>query len=249
MTTSPRSATRKTPADAAAILRSLAIVEAERTRRAGDARLAARVPPVKAFQQARFEATHADLLQSARYRDAARFFLDELYGPEDFTRRDAQFARIVPALVRLFPQGIVDTVATLAELHALSEELDTAMALALPADGLDADGYVAAWRAVGRRADRERQIALVMDVGHALDRITRAPMLVASLKLMRGPARAAGLSELQSFLERGLDTFRAMGGAGEFMQRIEARERTLLDRLFDAGVAQATVAAGLPQGG
>ncbi len=61
-------------------------------------------------------------------RDAARFFLDDLYGPEDFTRRDEQFARVVPGLVRLFPQEIVGTVISLGELHALSEQFDTAMA-------------------------------------------------------------------------------------------------------------------------
>ena len=33
----------------------------------------------------------------ARYAGAARFFLDELYGPGDFSQRDAQFARVVPA--------------------------------------------------------------------------------------------------------------------------------------------------------
>ena len=46
--------------------------------------------------------------------------LDELYGPQDFSDRDAQFARVVPALVRLFPQELVETVAVLARLHALS---------------------------------------------------------------------------------------------------------------------------------
>lgn len=67
------------------------------------------------------------MLESKRYGAASRFFLDELYGPIDFTQRDHQFARVVPALVKLFPWQIVDTVGALAALHALSEALDTQM--------------------------------------------------------------------------------------------------------------------------
>jgi len=234
------------PPDEASILRSLDAVEAERVARSADPALAARVVALKAWQQARFRLTHAELLASPRYRDAARFFLDELYGPADFSRRDAQFARIVPALVRLFPQSIVDTVAGLAELHALSERLDTAMARALPADTVDAAGYVAAWRQVGEPASRERQVALVLAAGRQLDRHTRVPLLAASLRMMRGPARAAGMGDLQSFLERGLDTFRAIRGAGEFLGSIEARERALLGRLFDPALAAEALAAELP---
>jgi len=233
-------------ADEASILRSLDAVERERAARAADASLGRRVVALKAWQQARFRITHAELLESTRYREAARFFLEELYGPADFSRRDAQFARIVPALVRLFPQGIVDTVAGLADLHALAERLDSAMARALPGDRVDAPGYLAAWRQVGEPEARERQIVLVIAAGRQLDRHTRVPLLSASLRMMRGPARAAGMGELQSFLERGLDTFRAIGGAAEFLGHIETRERALIARLFDPAVGAKSLEAELP---
>jgi hypothetical protein len=230
MTAPPRAAA----ADAPAILRSLAAVEEERARRQAVPGLGEKVQAVKAYQQGRFEHSHAELLASPRYVAAARFFLDELYGPSDFSRRDAQFVRIVPALVRLFPQEVVETVATLGELHALSESLDSAMAEALPSPAVDARAYAQAWQATGRRADREQQIDLMLAVGRSLDRYTRKPMLSTSLRMMRGPARAAGLSDLQAFLERGLDTFKTMRGPTEFLAGIEARERALLVQLFTA---------------
>lgn len=223
------------------ILDHLAVVAAERRRRAGDPPLAARVQAVKAWQHQRFADTYADLLATPRYGRAARFFLDDLYGPHDFSQRDDQFARIVPALVRLFPAEIVLTVRALAELHAISEELDTQMAQAVRDGALDATAYGAAWRQVGRAPDRERQIRLMLEVGGALDRFTRNPLLRHSLKLMRGPARAAGLGALQSFLENGFDTFREMRGAREFLDTVASRERALAAALFAAGsVAEAT---------
>jgi hypothetical protein len=223
--------------EATAILDNLHAVAAERSRRLADAALDARVHVVKHYQHARFGRTYADLLAQPRYARAAQFFLDDLYGPKDFTDRDTQFARVVPGLTRLFPHEIVLTVHSLSELHALSESLDTQMAQRLPAPQLDRAGYIAAWQSVGRPADRERQIELMLAVGHALDRYTRNPLLRHSLRLMRGPARALGIGALQSFLESGFDTFRDMRGAAEFLSTIASRERDLAAALFAADPA------------
>jgi hypothetical protein len=214
------------------ILGNLKVVAAERQRRQGDSALEERVRAVKHFQHDRFQRTYADLLAQPRYASATRFFLDDLYGPRDFTQRDAQFVRIVPALVRLFPQPIVQTVRALSELHALSETLDTRMAALLPGGSIDMPAYARAWQAASSPEVREQQIALMLSVGQALERYTRNPLLSHSLRLMRGPARAAGLAALQSFLEVGFETFRGMHGASEFLSTIAARERALAAQLF-----------------
>jgi len=218
---------------AARILEHLAAVDAERRRRAAAPALGQAVAAMKGYQQARFARSHADLLADARHGPAARFFLDELYGPRDFASRDAQFARIVPALVRLFPREIAETVEALAAVHGLSERLDSAMGEHLGAAALDRPAYVRAWQATGEATARGRQIELVMRVARALDRHTRSRVLRASLKAMRGPARAAGLAALQAFLETGFDAFGAMRGAGEFLAVIETREAALVRRLFE----------------
>ena len=229
------------PDIATRILQSLAAVDVERRKRADAPPLAGDVAALKAYQQARFARTHASLLAHPRYGRAANFFLNELYGPQDFTQRDAQFSRIVPALVRLFPADTVATVESLAAVHALSERLDTAMAIHLGGAAPTRSSYVRAWQATGEAAARARQIELVMSVGEALDRHTRSFVLRASLKAMRGPARAAGMGALQTFLEGGFDAFGAMGGAREFLAAIESRETALARRLFDpAAVAAAT---------
>ncbi len=239
------------------ILQSLAAVQAERQRRLATPGLVDAVLALKAWQQKRFARTHASLLAHPRYGRAANFFLDELYGPQDFSQRDAQFSRIVPALVRLFPADTVATVESLAAVHALSERLDTAMAIHLQGAVPSPASYVCAWQATGEAAARARQIELVMRVGEALDRHTRSIVLRASLKAMRAPARAAGMGALQGFLEAGFDAFGAMHGAREFLAAIQARETALAKRLFEPGaVAAATgplapddVLAQLPQAG
>ena len=222
------------PLTADSLLNELRAVDAERARRAAEPELDARVQALKAYQQRRFAQTYADLLAHPRYQAATRFFLQELYGPDDFRQRDAQFARVIPTLTRLFPDEVIETVARLARLHALSERLDPRMAERLDSADITPARYADAWRACGEPAARQQQIELTMAVGDALDRLTRKPLLRQSLRLMRGPAQLAGLGALQNFLECGFDTFRAMRGAAEFLSTVRQREDALARGLFQA---------------
>lgn len=203
-----------------------------------DPSLADAVRIVKAVQARRFSGTYADLLAAGPYAAAARFFLEELYSDRDYAERDAQFARIAGAIEKFFPQDVVQTAVALAKLHALTEHLDLGMARAWrDQDGSDAARYVRAWRAVGRHHDRQSQLTVVLAVGDEMARLTRLPGLRFMLRMMRGPAAAAGLQSLQRFLETGFDTFAAMakrkGGAEVFLQTIQEREQDLIDALFD----------------
>lgn len=228
------------------ILDHLALVERLRSCRSADSELDRRVLAVKRFQHARFERTYADLLAAGEEREAARFFLDDLYGPQDFSDRDAQFSRIVPALVRLFPREIVETVASLAELHALSEQLDVDMARRLESVVVNAEAYAHAWQVTGQAGAREHQVELMMTIGRALVRYTRSALLRHSLRMMRGPARAAGLAALQVFLERGFETFGRLRRPEPFLDVIAARERRLCDVLFSGDAAAIRIALGDP---
>lgn len=218
--------------DLSSIEAGLAHVEQLRQLRAREPALAAKVDAVKRYQHARLQRDYIGWLGDPRYRAAARFFLDHLYGPHDFSARDAQFARIVPALKRLLPRQMKATVVALIDLHALTESMDQAMADELASAELDDAGYRSAWRRVGMAPERERQVELMLAIGRSLDRHTRSPMLGATLKLMRGPAHAAGLGDLQDFLECGFEAFKAMKGAEDFLLSVARNERAQIAALF-----------------
>jgi len=189
------------------------------------------------WQAARLARCYTELLASERYGRAAQFFLSDLYGPKDFSSRDEEVGRILPTLVRMLPASAPRTLALALELDALTEALDAAMVGELRAAGrietIDEDAYAAAYRRVGRRAERERQIALIRGTGEALEKLAGKAVLSGVLRLMRRPAHLAGLGELQEFLENGFAAFRHMGDATDFLGCIETRERQLLARLFD----------------
>ena len=227
--------------DAAHTIRTaVADVSALRLEALGNPALAAGIATVKRFQAARFNRTYADVLSAGPYKGAARFFVDELYSGRDYTQRDAQFSRIAGALQTFFPKHVVATAVALAQLHALTEEIDHEMGRVWIGDGAsstdETQRYMQVWCAVGRQEDRARQLANVLEVGQELDRLTRLPGLRLTLRMMRRPAQAAGLSSLQGFLENGFDTFGAMSGKGtgarDFLALIKTRESALIEALF-----------------
>jgi hypothetical protein len=202
--------------------------------------LAQAVHTVKQLQAHRFRATYTDFLSDPRHAPATRFFLEELYGEHDFRERDSQFGRIAGALERLFPEAVAQLAVDLAETHALTETLDHRLAMhwlaedpAIP----PALRYVHCWQLTGQKAERERQLVVVLHMGTELQRLTRMITLRVALKMMRRPAQAAGLYALQQFLERGFDAFATMGNAGRFLAAIEQRERHWINTLFTADAA------------
>lgn len=196
-----------------------------------------RLAELKAWQSQRLAESYADISSQPRYRSATAFFLDDLYGPKDFSGRDQEMMRILPTMSRILPASAVETAALAIELEALSEDLDQRLAKALPAGPITDASYANAYRDSSSREERERQIALIDAVGHRLDSLVRKPLVFSTLKLMRQPARVAGLSDLQDFLERGFASFREMKGADGFLALLRSRETEILNRLF-SGAAE-----------
>jgi hypothetical protein len=202
--------------------------------RAASPELAAALDRLALFQSRRLNAAYADVAGEPRYARAIAFFQTDLYGPGDFSRRDAALARVVPLMVRVLPDGVIATISGAMELSVLSHELDRALLEKLPARAaLSVATYCAAYRALANRGARERQIALIVAVGRALDRYVGKTLTRSALAAMRQPARLAGLGALQDFLERGFAAFRQMAGADAFLATVETRETALMNAIFD----------------
>ena len=193
---------------------------------------------LRRFQHQRLARSFTDLLADARMRPAAEFFLSDLYADRDFSVRDRDVARIAPLLSRLLPLSLLQALGEAIELATLSHALDLRMAQVLHEQGvapeaLDEQAYARAYRSAGCRRLRGHQIDLVLQVGPTLDRAVHTMGVARLLRMSRMPARAAGVMELQAFLERGFDAFRQLDGAADFLARIESGERAVSRRLFE----------------
>jgi hypothetical protein len=226
--------TEPVPAASVALVRELSRVQRLHAERTGNPILAGSLERVARWQSRRLRMTYADLSADPRYGAAVAFFQNDLYGPGDFSRRDADLARVVPLLVKVLPERVIATVALAAELNALSQELDRALLSRLPrADGnFNVLEYCKAYRRAGNFPLRRRQIRLIVEIGTALDAHVGKPFIRTALTMMRQPARLAGMSGLQDFLERGFAAFRAMHGADEFLRTVETRESGIMEAII-----------------
>lgn len=192
---------------------------------------------VQVWQTRRLERSFARFLQDPVLRPAAHFFLSDVYGDRDFTQRDADIAKVMPMMQRLLPSALVATITDGIELGVLTHALDLRMAQALQKlaprrRSIDEALYAQAYREVGLPRLRARQIRLIDDVGQGLASALRMPGVSMLLKLSRVPARAAGLGELQLFLERGFEAFAGLDDAQAFLADIRNHESTAMARLF-----------------
>jgi hypothetical protein len=189
------------------------------------------------WQRERLQSSFADLADNPRYRAANEFFLTELYGGLNFRERDRDVEKVMPVMTRMLPGPMQATLAEALELQALSLEFDIDMAEIVAArerDALDVESYGEVYRSLGRRKERERQIGMIQHLGMELDRFVRKPLVLWLIRMLRGPAHAAGFGTLQAFLESGLNAFSRLESASEYIDIIERRETRTMQRLFAA---------------
>ena len=189
---------------------------------------------LRTWQAARFARTHAFFLGRAEYAGAARFFLTDLYGPKEIGDRDVLMRQAAPIMAKTMPVAGLAAIADAIDLDALSESLDADMVAALGDDiaHIEAAAYGRAYRAIGRREDRARQIDLIGHLGGALEGLARQRLIGVALAAMHKPARLAGLGELQDFLERGYEAFAKMKKVAPFLDALVSRERAVSRALF-----------------
>jgi hypothetical protein len=196
-----------------------------------------RLAVLRAWQTQRLEASFADVLADPRMHAAGRFFLSDLYSDRDFSGRDRDVDRIMPIMVHLLPDTMLSAARDAIELHVLSHAFDLRMVEAMERrrlSKLDAVRYGEIYREAGLPRLRARQIDLVVAVGRSLDAAVQRHGVHRLLRASRLPARAAGLSELQRFLERGFDAFAKLEGADRFLERVARGEGEISRRLFAA---------------
>jgi len=216
---------------------ALSDVAAIRQRVAASPALATALVQVKTFQAQRFATDYGDLLASPLFGPSASFFLQELYSERDYSERDAQFFKVAGVIEVSFPKRVLEITTLLARLHLTTETLDLHMAQCwdpeLPLS--PTEKYRRAWARIHQGAVRQWQLETVLGIGRELHGLTRKPGLRILLKSMRGPAKVAGLSTLQGFLESGFDCFaeltRTPGAVETFLDTVAIREQRWLDQL------------------
>lgn len=192
------------------------------------------MPKLRALRQwqcKRLLASHDQHYQVPKFKAAMDFFVEELYGPKDFSQRDQDIARVVPKMAKLLPNKALATIEIASHLNYLSLQLDCAMLPHLP-DTIDTDTYAKAYVACKNPKPRAEQIKVIEQLGLDLARVVAIPGISTLLMLARKPAKLAGLDALQVFLETGFAAFRKLGDVDAFLMPMVSKEQALMEQLF-----------------
>jgi hypothetical protein len=187
------------------------------------------------WQQKRMTRTFDDLLRQDAYRPAVNFFLKELYGGLDFRERDQDMNKVMPVMRHFLPDKVLSVISEAFELQAVSLEFDMEMAAFMERHGihdLDMDRYCEVYRACSDKPGRARQILLIRKLGYDLEGLVNKPLVSTLVRLLHGPAHAAGFGKLQEFLESGLGSFRALADVRYFNETIYEREWNAMEKIF-----------------
>jgi hypothetical protein len=192
---------------------------------------------LKAWQSQRLARTYADLLATARYGLACRFFLDDIYAARDFAQRDRDINEMYAFMQRFVPAGLLKPLEETIQLYGLTQALDQRLRDVLVdelgvTDSITEAQYAEGYRRCDNYTERVRQIDKIVEIGSLLDVIIGLPLTGTALQVAKVPANRAGWTELTGFMERGYRAFKQMRGANEFLDAIRRRERTILDRIY-----------------
>lgn len=191
---------------------------------------------IQSWQRQRLAKTYTDLTSQQRYTAAGDFFLDELYGGLNFRERDQEMERVLPVMVRMLRDDMILVLAEAFELQSLSLDFDIQMTARFQKAGwdqLNMTRYGEIYRACGRPKKREQQIELVHRLGLELNGLVHHRLVLLLIRILRGPAIAAGFGLLQAFLEKGLKAFQIMGDGTEFINTVKLREEEFMHTLFN----------------
>lgn len=197
-------------------------------------------PPLKqqlqAFQVQMLTADYADFGVQPRYAALMRFFFSALYAPQDFSRRNASFRTLHDWLVGLIGQDPVRVLAQAIELNDLTESLDDDMVIALRilgvSDHITRDLWEEAYRRVGRRADRIRQVEMLVEIGKVLDTVAAVPLVDVQLRAVRPAVALLGWEHVVDFLVEGYAAIRTARPIAAALEAIRRREQARIDRLL-----------------
>ncbi|RRR75747.1 MAG: hypothetical protein EI684_04080 [Candidatus Viridilinea halotolerans] len=191
---------------------------------------------LQSFQSKRLSRDYSDLAEIPQYQPVGDFFFNEMYGPHDFSERDAA-ARRLHQLTQVLPGVGMRDVNEVLELLELTKNLDDALAQRMLDEQTDLDfdepTYEYCYRQLDNYDERLHQIKLVDNSIYNVFRLSRSHLLGIALHSSQIFARLLGLEAAHTFLVKGYDAVTGVHDIDQFAETVYKREIVRLKRIFD----------------
>lgn len=201
-----------------------------------DANLAEKLRQVQDFQRIRVYDSHKALFELPQNQKMADYFVNRLYGGEQFTEMAKQLDIILPKakkFEKLVPSGALET-GTLAIASAIEAiELDLQLAQWLSENNLPVtyDNMLRAYQQINAKTQRLEQISHMKQVCYRTDKYIDSFILQKAFSLAKGAAYANGLQPLYDFIDAGFIAMKPLGKVTHFIEPFAEREVQIVEHV------------------
>ena len=170
-----------------------------------------RLQDVQAWQKARMQHSHAKQFSEKQNILMSEYFLNRLYGGDDFDAMAAQIARLTKyahKAEKLIPDNAVKTGTLGVKLAIFAVQLDEQVAAQLlqdyhPHDMLNDEMMRLTYLKLNQGNDRLKQLALLDELGVSLDKYMRSFIVQAAFKMCKGAAEKYHFDIMYDFMQDG----------------------------------------------
>lgn len=198
--------------------------------------LKVKLDQVQAWQRARIEKTHADAFGKPKNKLMANYFLNQLYGGDEFKKLAEQLQRIVPKakkVERFAPASALETGSMAIYASVLAMELDVHLAQWLLAQELpvNEENMLSAYRAVDEGDKRREQLDNLKEVCYRADKYVNSFMIRKAFGMTKRTAYRHNYQPLYDFIDAGFTAMRPLDSVKGFIDPFCARELEIINQV------------------
>lgn len=199
--------------------------------------LAQRLQDVQIWQKQRMQNTHQTFFAEPNHQLMTAYFLNRLYGAEDFEILSNQIRRLINnagIVEKIIPYSALQTGDAGVELARLSIQLDEEIAQYLltthAADyPLNDEVMRVAYLACAQAQARHHQMDLLEILGEKLDLYVRSRVVKTAFKLAKGTAKRYQVDPIYDFIDEGFKAMEPLESAKKFVATFTSKEREIID--------------------
>ena len=199
--------------------------------------LAKRLADVQIWQKARMQNTHDAFFSKPEHQLMTAYFMDRLYGADDFKELSFQIRRLIKnakIVEKIIPANALKTGDAGVELARLSIELDQNVAAYLlekypENEPLTDEIMRQAYLDLDQAADRLHQMELLSLLGEKLDLYVRSRMVKTAFKMSKKLAYHYKVDPIYEFIDEGFKAMEPLDSAKTFVDTFTSKEREIID--------------------
>lgn len=204
-----------------------------------DSTLKQRLHEAQAWLKQRIQATHQALFDTPENQLMAKYFINRLYGGHEFDDLAKQIERLLKyahKAEKILPENAIKTGMKSVGLAVLAMQLDEQVAAQLLHDypatqQIDDEMMRLTLIKLDQEHARYQQLALLDELGTALDKYMRSFIMHTAFKMCKGTASKYHFELMYDFIGEGFIAMKPMKSATLFIQSFTTHERQIVENV------------------